>query len=105
MSYLFIIIMMAVPLGTQILKDTPLAPGFNMRILAESSCGMSGSDLKGLCRNAAMLPVREFVRKTGKNKQAMEKGQLEVGSLFFPFLFGIRYGDFDWGFRGSRYGR
>jgi SpoVK/Ycf46/Vps4 family AAA+-type ATPase len=60
------------------LKDTPLAPGFPLQTLAERSEGLSGSDLKELCRNAAMLPVREYVRRSGEDKQVMEKAQLEV---------------------------
>jgi SpoVK/Ycf46/Vps4 family AAA+-type ATPase len=30
--------------------------------LAEATEGMTGSDLKELCRSAAMQPVREFAR-------------------------------------------
>lgn len=45
------------------LKDTPLAPNFPMRALAEFSMGKSGSDLKEMCRNASMLPVREHLRE------------------------------------------
>jgi len=48
---------------TLMLKGVPLAPNFPMRALAEDSRGKSGSDLKEMCRNAAMLPVRELVRQ------------------------------------------
>ncbi|CAK5261955.1 unnamed protein product [Mycena citricolor] len=60
-----------------ILQDTRLAPDFPMRQLAETSSGLSGSDLREMCRNAAMVPVREFVKKTNGDKQVLELGQLE----------------------------
>ena len=61
------------------LKDTPLEPNFPMHLLAQRSVAMSGSDLRELCRNAAMLPVREYVRETSTDQEALAKGQLEVG--------------------------
>ncbi len=67
------------------LKDIPLAPGFPMRALAEHSRGKSGSDLKELCRSAAMLPVRELVRKANGDFASLAQGQEEV-RLRFPWL-------------------
>jgi SpoVK/Ycf46/Vps4 family AAA+-type ATPase len=69
------------------LKDTLLEPNFPMRLLAQRSVGMSGSDLRELCRNAAMLPVREYVRETSTDQEALAKGQLEVGRPFSARLF------------------
>jgi SpoVK/Ycf46/Vps4 family AAA+-type ATPase len=65
------------------LKDTPLEPAFPLHTLAERASGLSGSDLKELCRNAAMVPVREYVRETGENRELLEKGQLEVCVFFY----------------------
>jgi SpoVK/Ycf46/Vps4 family AAA+-type ATPase len=64
------------------LRDVQLAPGFPMRALAECSRGKSGSDLKELCRNAAMLPVRELVRKANGDFARLAQGQKEVRLRF-----------------------
>ncbi|KAK7050538.1 AAA domain-containing protein [Favolaschia claudopus] len=76
---------------TLILHETPLASDFSMTALAELCSGQSGSDLREMCRNAAMVPVREFVRKTKGDKDLLELGQLEGFHLrpltlddFFP---------------------
>jgi SpoVK/Ycf46/Vps4 family AAA+-type ATPase len=71
---------------TLMLKDTPLEPDFPVRLLAQRSVGMSGSDLRELCRNAAMLPVREYVRETSTDQEALAKGQLE-GFKLRPLRF------------------
>jgi SpoVK/Ycf46/Vps4 family AAA+-type ATPase len=60
------------------LKGVPLAPNFPMRALAECSRGKSGSDLKELCRNAAMLPVRELVRQAKGDVAFLARSQDEV---------------------------
>lgn len=60
------------------LKDTKVATHFPMTSLAELSQGHSGSDLKEMCRNAAMVPVREYMRGAAENQEILEKGQLEV---------------------------
>jgi len=65
------------------LKSTKLAPGFSIEALAEATDGLSGSDLREMCRNAAMVPVREFMQSTNDNQEALVKGQLEV---LFSFL-------------------
>ncbi|OSC98011.1 ATPase [Trametes coccinea BRFM310] len=53
------------------LKDISLAPGFSIRALAEQAEGLSGSDLKELCRNAAMRPMREFMRDAGGDPEKL----------------------------------
>ncbi|CAO3700484.1 unnamed protein product [Rhizopus microsporus] len=45
-----------------LLKNITLASDFNMNELVQRTAGLSGSDLKELCRNAAMIPIREYVR-------------------------------------------
>lgn len=49
-----------------------------MTSLAELSEGYSGSDLREMCRNAAMVPVREYMRGAAEHRELLEKGQLEV---------------------------
>ncbi|VDC07076.1 unnamed protein product [Peniophora sp. CBMAI 1063] len=57
------------------LKDIPLEPSFPLTHLAECTPRMSSSDLKELCRNAAMVPIREFMRKSGGNVEVMQDAQ------------------------------
>lgn len=63
------------------LQDVSLSPNLSLRKLAEYADGQSGSDLKELCRNAAMMPVREYVRNSGGDPDIMRKAQEEVRSL------------------------
>ena len=60
------------------LKDTPVSPDFPFQTLAEVSDGLSGSDLKELCRNAAMVPMRELMRRAGDNKAELFRMREEV---------------------------
>jgi len=47
-----------------ILKDTKTDPdAFDIEYLTRVMAGMSGSDIKEACRDAAMVPVREFIRE------------------------------------------
>jgi SpoVK/Ycf46/Vps4 family AAA+-type ATPase len=47
-----------------VLKDTKIdKEHFNLEYLVRVSAGLSGSDLKEACRDAAMVPVREFIRQ------------------------------------------
>jgi SpoVK/Ycf46/Vps4 family AAA+-type ATPase len=73
------------------LKDVPLAPEFPIRTLAEYSKGKSGSELKELCRNAAMLPVRELVRKAHGDVTLLARGQEEVCSRFPQLVHLLTY--------------
>uniref|UniRef100_A0A6T6CI72 AAA+ ATPase domain-containing protein n=1 Tax=Compsopogon caeruleus TaxID=31354 RepID=A0A6T6CI72_9RHOD len=44
---------------TKVLKGTPLDRGMDLAAVAQATAGYSGSDLKELCRTAALQPVRE----------------------------------------------
>ncbi|KAG2221158.1 hypothetical protein INT45_007735 [Circinella minor] len=49
-----------------LLRDIKLTSDFNMNELVKRTADCSGSDLKELCRNAAMIPIREYVRSVQK---------------------------------------
>lgn len=47
-----------------VLKDTRVdKDDFDLEYLVRVTAGMSGSDIKEACRDAAMVPVREFIRQ------------------------------------------
>jgi len=55
-----------------ILKDTKTDPEhFDIDYLTRVMAGMSGSDIKEACRDAAMVPVREFIREQRANGVSM----------------------------------
>ncbi|KAF8835934.1 AAA-domain-containing protein [Paxillus ammoniavirescens] len=59
------------------LKDTKLDPSMSIPVLAAQTSGFSGSDLRELCRNAAMVPVRECMRQMAHDEEALKKVQAE----------------------------
>ncbi|KAG1727061.1 AAA-domain-containing protein [Suillus paluster] len=59
------------------LKDTKLDPHLSLRTLASQTTGFSGSDLRELCRNAAMVPVRECMRAMEHDEEALMKVERE----------------------------
>lgn len=67
------------------LKDTSLEEGFSIRLLAEQAEGLSGSDLKELCRNAAMRPMRELMREADGNDEKLGQIQNSVRSRLVRF--------------------
>lgn len=61
------------------LATTQLEPGFSLDTLARKTDGLSGSDLRETCRNAAMRPVRELMREKGAmGIQGMEQAKKEA---------------------------
>ncbi|PAV16962.1 AAA-domain-containing [Pyrrhoderma noxium] len=66
------------------LSDTPLSPELSLETLAIRTAGMSGSDLKELCRDAAMIPVREFLKESGGSREVLEKRSQEEGFKYRP---------------------
>jgi SpoVK/Ycf46/Vps4 family AAA+-type ATPase len=55
-----------------ILKDTKTdKENFDIEYLTRVMAGMSGSDIKEACRDAAMIPVREFIREQRERGVAM----------------------------------
>ncbi|MCJ1468892.1 hypothetical protein MMC07_007522 [Pseudocyphellaria aurata] len=73
-----------------ILKDTRIdKSNFDLEYLVRVTAGMSGSDIKEACRDAAMVPVREFIRQKralGEQMGAVNPG--EVRGLRTTDFFG-----------------
>ncbi|OJD11021.1 hypothetical protein AJ78_08126 [Emergomyces pasteurianus Ep9510] len=56
-----------------ILKDTKIdRENFDLDFLVKSMAGMSGSDIKEACRDAAMVPIRELIRSKRDSGITME---------------------------------
>lgn len=60
------------------LYTTSLSPSVDISLLAARTEGFSGSDLQELCRNAAMVPLKEFMR----SPEGMKGTLADVGDLF-----------------------
>ncbi|PTD13327.1 Protein MSP1 [Fusarium culmorum] len=71
-----------------VLQDTKTDPEhFNLDYVSRITAGLSGSDIKEACRDAAMVPVREYMRQHRESGKAM--------STVDPKQFrGIRSDDF-----------
>ncbi|KPM36199.1 hypothetical protein AK830_g10366 [Neonectria ditissima] len=71
-----------------VLQDTKTDPKhFDMEYVSKITAGLSGSDIKEACRDAAMVPVREYMRQHRQSGQSM--------SAVDPTQFrGIRSDDF-----------
>ncbi|KAF2164414.1 hypothetical protein M409DRAFT_56681 [Zasmidium cellare ATCC 36951] len=48
-------------------------PSFNINTLVKISAGMSGSDIKEACRDAAMVPVREYIKTAKASGKSMNR--------------------------------
>lgn len=70
------------------LDHTSLAPDFTIERLALRTDGLSGSDLRETCRNAAMVPVRELMREKGRHgKEGLEAARKEVSPTPLPCAY------------------
>ena len=57
-----------------VLKDTNIdEKNFDMDYLVKVMVGMSGSDIKEACRDAAMVPVREMIKRRRREGQRMDQ--------------------------------
>ncbi|KAF2721470.1 AAA-domain-containing protein [Polychaeton citri CBS 116435] len=85
------------------LRDTKIDPSrwpdgarkFDLDMLVRLSAGMSGSDIKEACRDAAMVPVREYIkemRSTGKQVGGSKMRHAPVRGLQTDDFFNRRGG-------------
>jgi len=63
-------------------KGKPLAPDVDLDELARKTDGMSGADLAGICNEAAMLAIREYVTKGG-SLQEKDVKRVAIGKRQF----------------------
>jgi len=64
------------------LRKATLAPDFSIDRLVAATEGFSGSDIKEMCRNAAMIPLREYLKVHGKElEQRQFKSAFELRPL------------------------
>lgn len=62
-----------------VLQGTKRDPQFDLGYIAQVTAGMSGSDIKEACRDAAMLPMREYIREqtaSGQRMSAINPGRI-----------------------------
>lgn len=73
-----------------VLKDTKIDPmHFDVEYIARVMDGMSGSDIKEACRDAAMVPVREMIRLQRQSGRRMDQMKAqEVRGLRTEDFFG-----------------
>ncbi|TPX67120.1 hypothetical protein SpCBS45565_g04055 [Spizellomyces sp. 'palustris'] len=79
-----------------LLRGANLEPGFDLRELVIRTAGYSGSDLKELCRNAAMMPVREAIREYDGMLHEMDINEVHIRPLKIDDFFtlnGMHVGD------------
>jgi len=72
------------------LGSTKIDPKFDYLKLVQKTAGFSGSDLKEACRNASMLPLREYLRGKGSDT----KGALDNVVLDRDEIRPLRLTDF-----------
>jgi len=68
-------------------RGKPLASDVDLAKLAECTEGLVGADIEGLCRQAAMLAIREFLEEQGGHGDTETRGRgddlLEIGRRHF----------------------
>lgn len=65
----------------KILKDATLDDSFDLDKVVDNTNGYSGSDLRELCREAALKSMKEYLKERKQDKRAQEKGQEKVRPL------------------------
>ncbi len=63
------------------LKDASLDPDFDLELVISRTAGMSGSDLKEICRNAAMNTMREYIKQNFVDGKKIDEKEIDVRPL------------------------
>ncbi|KAH7121203.1 P-loop containing nucleoside triphosphate hydrolase protein [Dendryphion nanum] len=86
-----------------ILRGTKIdTPNFDLDYLVRLTAGMSGSAIKEACRDAAMGPVRELIRKKKADGTLKGGDARRAGGVRVSEMRGLRTGDFFGQDRGLR---
>ncbi len=64
-----------------LLKEANLDPKFDLEMVVSRSAGMSGSDLKEICRNAAMNATREYIHQNFVDGKKITGDEVNVRPL------------------------
>jgi transitional endoplasmic reticulum ATPase len=74
-------------------RGKPLAPDVNLAELAERTEGLVGADIEGLCRQAAMLAIREHLEEQGSRgtNEQRSKGARERDKSLDELRIGRRH--------------
>ncbi|KAI9106116.1 P-loop containing nucleoside triphosphate hydrolase protein [Phlyctochytrium arcticum] len=75
-----------------LLRDASLEADFDLTDLCLRTAGFSGSDLKELCRNAAMMPVREAIREFDGALHGVDINDVHVRPLRLDDFFTLANG-------------
>nr|6PE0_A Chain A, Membrane-spanning ATPase-like protein [Thermochaetoides thermophila]6PE0_B Chain B, Membrane-spanning ATPase-like protein [Thermochaetoides thermophila]6PE0_C Chain C, Membrane-spanning ATPase-like protein [Thermochaetoides thermophila]6PE0_D Chain D, Membrane-spanning ATPase-like protein [Thermochaetoides thermophila]6PE0_E Chain E, Membrane-spanning ATPase-like protein [Thermochaetoides thermophila]6PE0_F Chain F, Membrane-spanning ATPase-like protein [Thermochaetoides thermophil len=76
-----------------VLRGTKRDPDFDLDYIARVTAGMSGSDIKETCRDAAMAPMREYIRQhRASGKPLSEINPDDVRGIRTEDFFGRRGG-------------
>ncbi|TKA31313.1 hypothetical protein B0A50_02158 [Salinomyces thailandicus] len=88
-------------------RRDPSRPAFDLDALVRVSAGMSGSDIKEACRDAAMVPVREYIKSARSSGRPIRRVKSEsVRGLQTEDFFGGRWsGDVGAALQGARAGK
>jgi transitional endoplasmic reticulum ATPase len=73
-------------------REKPLAPDVDLNTLSKATEGFSGAELEALCREAAMLAVRNFIIK-GKTDIADDFEAFKITRTHFHEAKEMRYAD------------
>lgn len=75
-----------------VLQGTKRDPDFSLDYIAKVTAGMSGSDIKEACRDAAMLPMREYIREHRASRSSAPVNPDQIRGMKTEDFFGRKGG-------------